>query len=75
MKTKGACTMSTAVTDSDREEVLGELEAYYTDKLAAVAAKRTGHLKPSQAHELTVDGTVHVRIDPSRKQLVVTWGT
>jgi hypothetical protein len=65
--------MSTAVTDSDREEVLGELEAYYTDKLAAVAAKR-GHAKPTQSREFAVDGTVHVRIDPSRKQLVVSWG-
>ncbi len=74
MKTKGAGIMSAVVTDQDREEVLGELERYYADKVAAVAAKRAGHAKPKQLQELALDGTVNVRIDPSRKQLVVTWG-
>ena len=74
MKTKGTCTMSTAVTDQDREEVLSELERYYSDKAAAVAAKRAGHSKAKQSQALVIGGTVKVRIDPSREELVVSWG-
>ena len=74
MKTKGAGTMSATVTDEDREEVLSELERYYSDKAAADAAKRIGRSKSKQPQGLTVDGTVNVRIDPSRKELVVSWG-
>ncbi len=76
MKTKGARTMSIGVSDRDREEVLGELEAYYTDKLATVAAKRTNaeHSKPVQPREIVTGGKVSIRIDPEHQELVVSWG-
>jgi hypothetical protein len=66
--------MNATVTDQDREEVLSELERYYSDKAAAVAAKRAGHSKAKHSQKLCVDGTVNVRIDPTRKELVVSWG-
>jgi hypothetical protein len=74
MKTKGARTMSTAVSDSDREEVLGELEKYYADKAAAVAAKRAGRSQPTTPQEIVTDGTLNVKINAARKELVISWG-
>ncbi len=65
--------MSTAVKESDREQVLSELEKYYADKLASVQAKR-GHSTLDHPREIVIGGAVNLKIDARQKTVVLSWG-
>jgi hypothetical protein len=58
----------------DQKHILGELEKFHEGKLAEVRTKLAGHSKRDTEQELVGNETVNVRIDPSRKELVVSWG-
>ena len=66
--------MSAAVKKSDREHILSELEKYYSDKLVSVQAKRRGIATLDRPREIVIDGSLNLKIDPTRKELVVSWG-
>ena len=66
--------MSTAAKETDREQVLNELEKYYSDKLASVQAKRQGCHTLDYPRPIVIDGAVNLKIDPTRKELIVSWG-
>ena len=61
--------MRTAKADSEREQILDELEKYYAGKLASVRAKRG----PQSTRERSRDEPLHVRINPKLKQVVLNW--
>ena len=66
--------MSAAVKKSDREHVLSELEKYYTDKLVSVQAKLRGVATLDGSRSIVIDGAVNLKIDPNRKELILSWG-
>jgi hypothetical protein len=64
--------MSKALTE-DQKEILDELEHYYSDKLAAVKARRGGHGTPLGKRETVTSDPVRVHVNPKRKQIVLSW--
>jgi hypothetical protein len=73
MNMKGVRTMSTTVSATDRDKVLSELEQYYVEKAAAVAAKRNGHSKSAQPREVSIEGSVSLMIDPRQRKVILSW--
>ena len=65
--------MSTAAKETDREQVLNELEKYYSEKLASVQAKRQGCHTLDQPREIVIGGAVNLTIDPRQRKVVLTW--
>jgi hypothetical protein len=60
--------MSKSLT-ADQKEILAELEHYYSDKLAAVKARRDGAPKEESHHS----DPVRVHVNPRRRQVILTW--
>ena len=57
----------------ERAHILDELERFHQGKLDEVRAKR-GYSTLDGSRQIVIDGAVNLKIDPSRKELVVTWG-
>jgi hypothetical protein len=53
--------------------ILDELERFHQGKLDEVRAKR-GYSTLDGSRQIPIDVAVNLRIDPSRKKLVVSWG-
>jgi hypothetical protein len=64
--------MST-VAKRDRNEVLDDLLEYHQGKLDEIRVKR-GYSTLDRHREIVIDGAVNLKIDPSRKELIVSWG-
>ena len=58
---------------SDREQVLNELEKYYSDKLASVQAKRNGHSTLDTPRQILIGGSLNLTIDPEHRQVILSW--
>jgi hypothetical protein len=57
----------------DRAHILDELERFHLGKLDEIRVKR-GYSTLDGSRQIVVDGAVNLKIDPSRKELVVSWG-
>jgi hypothetical protein len=64
--------MST-VAKRDRNDVLDELESFHLGKLQEIRVKR-GPSTLDGSRQMVIDGAVSLKIDPTRKELIVSWG-
>jgi hypothetical protein len=57
----------------ERKHILDELERFHLGKLDEIRVKR-GVSTLDRSRPIVIDGSVNLKIDPTRKELVVSWG-
>jgi hypothetical protein len=57
----------------DQEHILNELDSFHLGKLDEIRVKR-GYSTLDGSRQIVVGAAVNLKIDPSRKELVVSWG-
>jgi hypothetical protein len=57
----------------ERTHILDELERFHLGRLDEIRVKR-GYATLDGSRPIVIDGSVNLKIDPTRKELVVSWG-